>query len=200
MANLNDPQMLSQQSTNNEIIPLKPTVPLAVHLQMSRPHNHIDPKRFVLSRSLQDDKDHNQDNHQDHQQHHKPNKPYNYPKLLYHLLGISLGLGSSGQTNCSYKTFYIVWLGVGVAVYMIIFFVYTRKLVLRYYDFSWYLAEAIALGVYSIVLLIVSIISFWLIGRSVFAIVLGRYIVFPHFANHAMRCFVESIVTVRSVR
>lgn len=66
----------------------------------------------------------------------------------------------SGQSrpsnNCLIRDTYIVLLALGLIIYLSIFYTYTCKLVVHYPTFPWFLSEAIAVGLFSVLLFIAS--------------------------------------------
>ena len=62
--------------------------------------------------------------------------------------------------HCTFKAFYLVWLFLGLVAYLSIFFAISCNLVYHYHQFSWFLAEAMVLLIYSFMLSIASIFGF----------------------------------------
>lgn len=79
----------------------------------------------------------------------------------------------SSMVHCVFRDFYIVLLSLGLLVFFSIFLAYTCKLVVHYHHFPWFLTESIAVGLFSVLLFVASIIGL-LLKRQTASSTLGK--------------------------
>lgn len=80
--------------------------------------------------------------------------------------------------NCFFKKAYILSMFLSLPVYLFIFIVYSCHFVIRYYDFAWFLLEAILLFISSLTLTLLASFAFYLASDHMFVNVIGKFALF----------------------
>lgn len=83
--------------------------------------------------------------------------------------------------NCIFKKAYTVSMFFCLPVYLFIFIVYSCHFVIRYYDFAWFLLEAVFLLISSLFLTILAGFAFKYASDHLFVNIIGKFVLSIHF-------------------